>query len=239
VKKQRFILEDAILFRDENYVFINKPPFISTLEDRNDDTNVLSVVRESFPDAQVGHRLDKDTSGVLAIALNPEAYRHFSMQLEHREATKVYHAIVEGARTFRNEQVLAPILKQADGRVKISREGKPAETWFTTLKQFRGYALVECKPVTGRMHQIRIHFSVLGTSIAGDEMYSGKPVFLSALKRSYNLKKETTEEPLSKRMALHAFSLEFLGLDGKMLKVEAPYPKDFRVLLKQLEENAR
>jgi RluA family pseudouridine synthase len=238
VKKERFILNDAILYRDQDYVLINKPPFISTLEDRNDQSNILSIVRETFPDAQVGHRLDKDTSGVLAIALNPEAYRHLSMQLEHREVTKIYHAIVSGNPKFNDEKVNAPILKQADGRVKISRDGKQAETWFTTIRSFRGLSLVECRPVTGRMHQIRIHLSLLGTSIAGDEMYGGKPVFLSGLKRSYNLKKETVEEPIMKRMALHAFSLEFLGLDGKEVKVEAPYPKDFRVLLKQLKENA-
>ena len=237
MKRLQFVLQDSILFQDDNYVLINKPPFISTLEDRNDPTNILSVVRETFPDAQVGHRLDKDTSGVLAIALNPESYRHFSMQLEHREVTKVYHAIVEGTPTLRDQRVDAPILKQADGRVKISRDGKQAETWFNTVKTFRGYTLVECRPITGRMHQIRIHLSLLGASIAGDEMYGGKPVFLSALKRSYNLKKETVEEPLMKRMALHAFSLEFLGLDGKRVKVEAPYPKDFRALLKQLKEN--
>jgi RluA family pseudouridine synthase len=239
VKRLRFDLNDSILHKDDDYVVINKPPFISTLEDRNDQTNILSIVRQTFPDAQVGHRLDKDTSGVLAIALNPESYRQFSMQLEHREVTKIYHAIVEGTPALNEQRVEAPILKQADGRVKISRDGKQAETWFSTVKNFRGYSLVECRPVTGRMHQIRIHLSLLGASIAGDEMYGGKPVYLSTLKRSYNLKKDTVEEPIMKRMALHAFSLEFLGVDGKKLRVEAPYPKDFRVLLRQLEENAK
>jgi RluA family pseudouridine synthase len=239
VKKPRFDLESSILFENSDYVLINKPAFISTLEDRNDDQNVLAALREKYDDAQVGHRLDKDTSGVLAVALNPEAYRHIAMQLEHRQVTKTYHAIAEGVHNFKDVQVNAPILKQADGRVKISREGKDAETWFTTLTQFRGYTLIECKPVTGRMHQIRIHLSTLEASIAGDEQYGGHPVLLSTLKRKFNLKNGTEEEPLMKRMALHAFSLEFLGLDGKKLKVEAPYPKDFRVLLKQLTENAR
>jgi RluA family pseudouridine synthase len=239
VKKPRFDLSSSVLFENSDYVLINKPAFISTLEDRNDDQNILAVLREHYPDPQVGHRLDKDTSGVLAVALNPDAYRNIAMQLEHREVTKVYHAIAEGAHNFKDVHVEAPILKQADGRVKISREGKQAETWFTTLTQFRGFTLVECRPVTGRMHQIRIHLSTLEASIAGDEQYGGHPVLLSALKRNFKLKKETEEEPLMKRMALHAFSLEFLGLDGKKLKAEAPYPKDFRVLLKQLTENAR
>jgi 23S rRNA pseudouridine955/2504/2580 synthase len=79
----------------------------------------------------------------------------------------------------------------------------------------------------------------LEAPIAGDTTYGGHPVFLSAIKKSYNLKKDTEEEPLIRRMALHAFSLEFLGVDGKTLKAEAPYPKDFRVLLKQLADNPR
>jgi 23S rRNA pseudouridine955/2504/2580 synthase len=238
--KERFNFEKSILFQNDDYVLVNKPPFISTLEDRNDPVNILQSVRNFIPDAQVCHRLDKDTSGVLAIARNPEAYRHLSIQLEDREVTKVYHAIVDGIHDFREVLIDAPILKQNDGTVKISRTGKSAQTWFTTLKTLGRYTLVECRPVTGRMHQIRIHLAArLGASIAGDELYGGKPVFLSKIKRGYNLSKGAEEEPLIRRMALHAFSFEFLDLAGKKVKVEAPYPKDFRVLLKQLEDNTR
>jgi RluA family pseudouridine synthase len=237
--KPKFDFQSSILFENRDYVLINKPPFISTLEDRNDPVNILRVARNFIPDAQVCHRLDKDTSGVLAIAKNPEAYRHLSIQLEDREVTKIYHAVVEGIHDFKEELVNAPILKQNDGTVKIAREGKPAQTTFTTLEVMGSYTLVECRPVTGRMHQIRIHLAKLGASIAGDELYGGKPVLLSKIKRGFNLKKNTDEEALMKRMALHAFSLEFLDLDGKKVQVEAPYPKDFRVLVKQLRENTR
>jgi RluA family pseudouridine synthase len=237
--KPRFDFEEAILFSDNDYVLINKPPFISTLEDRNDPVNVLQTAKSIIPDAQVCHRLDKDTSGVLAIAKNPEAYRNLAIQLEDREVTKIYHAVVDGIHDFRGQLVDAPILKQNDGTVKISRQGKSAQTTFNTMEVMGSYTLVECRPVTGRMHQIRIHLSRLGASIAGDELYGGKPVFLSKIKRGFNFKKDIEEEPLMRRMALHAFSLEFLDLVGKKIKVEAPYPKDFRVLVKQLRENAR
>jgi 23S rRNA pseudouridine955/2504/2580 synthase len=237
--KPRFDFAAAILFEDTDYVLVNKPPFISTLEDRNDSINILQVARNFIADAQVCHRLDKDTSGVLAIAKNPEAYRNLSIQLEDREVTKIYHAIVDGIHDFKESLVDAPILKQNDGTVKISRTGKSAQTTFTTMEVMGNYTLVECRPVTGRMHQIRIHLAKLGASIAGDDLYGGKPVFLSKIKRGFNLKKDTAEEALMKRMALHAFSLEFLDMAGKKVKVEAPYPKDFRVLVKQLRENAR
>ena len=76
-------------------MLINKPPGISTLQDRNEPVDLLGLVRRLEPDAQVCHRLDNETSGVLAIARNPEAYRHMSLQFEHRQVQKVYHAVVD------------------------------------------------------------------------------------------------------------------------------------------------
>jgi 23S rRNA pseudouridine955/2504/2580 synthase len=199
----------------------------------------LQIAREIIDDAQVCHRLDKDTSGVLAIAKNPEAYRHLSMQFEHREVEKVYHAVVDGIHNFNEVLVDLPILKQNDGVVKISRsEGKAAQTYFTSLKSFRYHTLVECRPVTGRMHQIRIHLASLKASITGDETYGGKPFLLSQLKRGFNLKKGTEEESFMKRMALHAYSLKFTDLSGNERVIEAPYPKDFQALIRQLEQNS-
>jgi RluA family pseudouridine synthase len=235
----KFKFEDAILFQDDDFILINKPPFISTLEDRNDSQNILALAREYEPDAQVCHRLDKETSGVLAIARNPEAYRHLSMQFENREVSKIYHAVADGIQNFKDQLVDAPILKQNDGTAKISRSGKDAQTYFTTLQTYKNHTLVQCKPVTGRMHQIRVHLALLKASITGDEMYGGKPFYVSSVKRGFNLKKLTDEEPLIKRMALHAFSLEFNLLSGTKMTAEAPYPKDFQALIRQLTENKR
>lgn len=239
MKTTIFRFKDAILFEDEDYVVINKPSFISTLEDRNDPQNILSEAKGYVEDMQVCHRLDKETSGALALAKNPEAYRHLSMQFENRQVTKYYHAVVDGIHDFHVELVDKPILKQNDGTVKISREGKEAQTYFTSLKSFKNHTLVQCSPITGRMHQIRIHLSTLKAPITGDETYGGKPFFLSSLKRGFNLKKMTEELPLMKRMALHAFSLEFAALNGKKVTIEAPYPKDFQALIKQLSAHLR
>lgn len=239
VLKKNFDFRDIILFEDEDYILVNKPPFLSTLEDRHGRPNLLALAREVHPAAQVCHRLDKDTSGVLAIARNPEAYRHLNMQFENRQVGKVYHAVVDGIHNFRDELVDAPILKLDDGVVKINRaEGKAAQTWFTALKSYRYHSLIECRPITGRMHQIRIHLATQRASITGDETYGGKPFLLSQVKRGYKLKKGTEEEPFMKRMALHAFSLQFEDISGKRHIVEAPYPKDFQALIRQLELNS-
>jgi len=226
--------KDLILFESKDYVIVNKPPFLSTLEDRVKELNVLALAKAYEPEAQVAHRLDKDTSGVLAIARNPEAYRHLSMQFEHRTVSKVYHAVVDGRHDMRDVVVTARILKQPDGMVKLTSRGKDAETRFSTLALFARHTLLECRPLTGRMHQIRIHLASLGASITGDELYGGKPFLVSSIKRNFRVKKGTEEQPLIKRMALHAFSLEFRALDGSVVRCEAPYPKDFSALLKQL-----
>lgn len=239
MKIPKFNFEEAILYQDTDFIIINKPPFIATLEDRNDSENILALARQFEADAQVCHRLDKETSGVLAIARNPEVYRHLSMQFENREVNKIYHAVVEGIHSFNNQLVDAPILKQNDGTVKISRSGKDAQTYFNTLQTYKNYTLVECRPITGRMHQIRIHLAFLKASITGDDLYGGKPFYVSSVKRGFNLKKMTEEQPLMKRVALHAFSLEFALMDSTKLKIEAPYPKDFQALIRQLAENKR
>lgn len=185
-------IEDFILFENDDFIVINKPSGIATLDERKDvfAPAILRMAKEYSSDAQVGHRLDKETTGALIIAKNPEAYRHISMQFEHRETAKRYHAVVDGMHNWDGMLVNLPILPLKDGKVIIDRnKGKDAETWFQTLKVYKGFTLVECMPITGRMHQIRIHLTCLKAPIVADEMYGGPDVYVSDLKRNYHLKK--------------------------------------------------
>lgn len=239
MKQSKFKLEDLVLWEDADYFVLNKPPFVSTLQDRADPVNLLNLAKQYSNDAQACHRLDKDTSGAIAFAKNPEAYRHLSMQFEHREVSKIYHAVSDGIHNFKDQLLDAPILKMDDGIAKISRkEGKEAQTYFTSLKSFRYQTLIECRPITGRMHQIRVHLAYLKAPITGDDQYGGKPFFLSSVKKRFNLKKQTEEQPIMNRMALHAYALKFASLAGDKVVVTAPYPKDMQALLRQLELNS-
>ncbi len=239
----KLVFEDLIVFENEDYILINKPPHVASLDERTTDRggqSILRLAKAYHADAQLGHRLDKETSGILAIAKNPEAYRHLAMQFEHREVTKRYHAVTNGVHNFEGISVFLPISPIKDGTaVRIDREhGKVAETIFNTLQAYRTATLVECMPVTGRMHQIRVHLMCLKAPIVNDPTYGGKPVFLSDIKRNFNLKEGTEELPLIHRVALHAHSLTFAMLDGEEQTFTAPYPKDFNVLVKQLEKFA-
>ena len=232
------IFKDLILFEDDNIIVVNKPPFVSSLDDRNGETiNMLRLAKAEFEDIQVCHRLDRETSGALIFAKNPETYRNVSMQFEHREVNKIYHAIVDGQHRFEGLMVELPIGIGNKGMVRIDRaEGKPAETEFNTKQLFKHYSLLECKPKTGRMHQIRIHLATQRAPITGDDLYNGKPFFLSKIKRGYKLSKDQEELPLMKRFALHAKQVGFKNMAGEQILIDAPYPKDFETALKMLQK---
>jgi 23S rRNA pseudouridine955/2504/2580 synthase len=228
--------KDLILFENDDIVVVNKPPFISSLDDRNGETiNMLRLAKQEYEDAQICHRLDRETSGALIFAKNPEAYRNVSMQFEHREVKKIYHAIADGQHRFDNMEVDLPIGIGSKGVVRIDKgEGKAADTLFNTIQLFNHYTLIECQPRTGRMHQIRIHLATQRASITGDALYGGKPFYLSKIKRGYKLSKDQEELPILKRFALHAKQVEFKLMNGEAILVDAPYPKDFETGLKML-----
>jgi len=231
--------KDLIIFEDDNHIVVNKPPFVASLDERggSGEVNILRLAKQYSADAQVCHRLDKETSGAIIIAKNPEAYRSVAMQFEKRKVKKTYHAIVDGQVTFEELFIDLPILNDGNKNVTIDRkEGKRAETIFNSIKYYRHYTLVECKPITGRMHQIRIHLATQRAAISGDDMYRGKPVFLSSIKKGYRISKDDEEQPIMKRFALHAKHLIFKGLDGADIVIEAPYPKDFATLIKLLDK---
>lgn len=231
--------ESLIVFEDDNFMVVNKPPFMASLEDRNDPVNLQKLAKHYDETLSACHRLDKETSGCILFAKNKEAYRHASLQFEHRSIKKVYHAFVNGIHEFKEEVIDLPIYTLNKGTTKIDYSvGKPAKTTVSTLELFKGHSLVECIPETGRMHQIRIHLSKKNAPLINDDMYGGDPLFLSQIKRKYKLKRDTDEQPLIKRFALHAKELVFDNFDKKMA-IQAEYPKDLRVLHKQLVLNKR
>ena len=236
MKKPRF--KDHIIFESDNYLVINKPAGMSTLSDRQDHFNVLSWSRNYWAEAQLCHRLDKETSGALALAKHPQAYRHLALQFQNRQVEKVYHAVTQGRHNMEERQVNLPLIVGRRGLVHVaSHGGKDSQTLFNTIDVYKAHSLISCIPVTGRTHQIRVHLSYLGAPIVGDLSYGGRKFYLSQIKHRYNLKRNTEERPLMSRLALHASSLKFQLLEGQDEEFKAPYPKDFQVLLKQLHKN--
>lgn len=229
--------KEMILQEDENLIFINKPAGISSLDERNNNApSILSMVKRYDEQAQLCHRIDKETSGVLLIARNEETYRSMAMMFEAREVDKVYHAVAEGYLQVKDKAIQLPLSLTKNGLAKVDiKDGKKAETIVTTLKTFNHYSLLECRPVSGRLHQIRVHLASQHFPLVADTSYGGKIPMLSRFKRNYSNGKTGEEQGMIRRVALHASSLEFT-LNEKHYQVTAPYPKDFEVLLKLLEK---
>ncbi len=227
-----------IVFEDDDYLIINKPPFVSTLADRSGAPSVLELANAYFEGCQVCHRLDKETSGVLLISKHAEAYKHANSQFAERNVEKIYHAVADGIHNHKNELIDLPLFISSSGMARVNyKTGKQSSTIVTSLELYKFHTLFECKPVTGRMHQIRVHLAAIGAPLVADKIYGGKDLFLSAIKKKYRPKLENEERPIMARVALHAFSLEFQELNGNFRHIDCPYPKDFRTVVNQLEKN--
>lgn len=170
------------------------------------------------------HRLDAETSGVLIVAFTNSAYAELRRQFESREVRKFYYAIVGRAPKAASDVVRLPLAEEtrrtskysAVTRGKVSRAGKPAVTAFRVVSANDRGALVECRPVTGRLHQVRVHMEAIGSPVLGDRLY-GKG------------------DGLAPRLALHAHRVIFTHpATGETIDVRSPLPKELRAVLTRL-----
>ncbi|HEX9795243.1 MAG TPA: RluA family pseudouridine synthase [Planctomycetota bacterium] len=240
-----------VLYQDEHLVAVNKPAgfpvepgrwgehpvtLTGALLDWAEDRRRPDGLPVARPRAL--HRLDLGTSGVLLYALSLEAERFYRSLFEVGSMEKIYHAVVIGE--VRQGGVIdAPLApdRRDGGRMQIQAGGKPSRTEYTPMRRFRGYSLVEARPRTGRTHQIRVHLASLGHPLAVDPRYGGSDrMLLSELKPGYRAKPGRQEAPLIDRLTLHAASIKAPKFDGGELLVEAPYPKDLKVLLSKMEK---
>lgn len=228
--------QDLIVFEDDYLAVIHKPAGISSLHERAEHANsIIEMARLWNPQAQLCHRIDKDTSGALLIAKHEHVYRDLSILFEKRQIQKTYIAIVWGVPEEKEFSCELPISPTARGRAKIDRrEGKPSTTHFLIREQFGKTSVIEAMPVSGRLHQIRVHLSALGLPLLSDEMYGGKQPFLGNFKRKY---RETSEapRPMIDRFALHAAALNFEWNDTQY-NISVALPEDMAVLLKLLKK---
>ncbi|MCA6071393.1 MAG: RluA family pseudouridine synthase [Endomicrobium sp.] len=234
------IKQIEIIYQNENIVVVNKPAGIIVIPDQRtyENKTLMGILQKQLNQKiWVVHRIDRDTTGVLVFAKTPQAHRDISMQFENSKVRKRYIALASGVVEDDEGSISKPIL--ISGRdVSIDITGKESITNFKVLERFKSYTLAQAIPLTGRRHQIRIHFWSLGHPLAIDGEYGiSEPILLSSLKRNYKTKAGENEKPLISRLTLHAAALT-LTLPGtnEEKTFESPLPKDFEVALKQLRK---
>ena len=196
-------LVPEVIYEDENVVVLDKP------------AGLLSMAKGEYcPEntlEQYGllvHRLDRDTSGVVIMAKNPEVQKFLKKQFQDRKAHKIYFAIVEGRPKLDAAKIDLPIARDLKHPTtfRVDANGKASETFYKVIKANDKYSLVELRPTTGRTHQLRVHMKFLGHPILGDKVYGNEK---------------------ADRLYLHAHKLEVTLPGGERRVFEAMLPKEF------------
>ena len=243
-------LRAALLARGADLAVLDKPAGLSVEPDRFDPDRPalldhLPRELEDAADVRVVHRLDRDTSGVLLVALGARGERALRDAFDARAVEKTYSALVEGEVPWRDgEQVaiehpLAPDPRRRGRMVTAARGGKPARTVAAVERRFRGFTLLTCRPETGRTHQLRVHLAAIGFPLAVDPWYGRRDaLLLSELKRGFRPKPGRPERPLVERATLHARRIRVPGSDlDPAVDHEAPLPADLARVLRELERH--
>ena len=223
-----------IVYEDDDLLVINKPKglVVHPAAGHQDDTLVNGLLYALGDDLSgingelrpgIVHRIDKDTSGLLAVAKNDLAHTVLASQLKDHSMARTYEAIVCGVLKEDSGTVDAPIGRHPSDRKKMcvtQRNSKPAVTHWEVIRRYRGYTHIRCKLETGRTHQIRVHMAYIGHPILGDTVYGHKKPELG-----------------QSSQCLHAGVLCFAHpKDGHPVMVFAELPQYFKDVLNKLEK---
>lgn len=222
------LLNESICYEDQGVMVVNKPAGMAVHGGSGLAWGVVDVVRKIRPGMKVDlvHRLDRDTSGCLLLALNGDALRHLNTQINNNRIEKRYLCLMDGDLQQDRVDVNEPIGQfERSGQkfMRVDPDGKVAHTTFGVLKRYTDCSYVEAELHTGRTHQIRVHAAHLGLSLVADNRYS------PAARRKFWKGKGL------KRMFLHAHQVNFHTPDGEEQLVNAPLPVELSELLNKLE----
>lgn len=226
-----------IVHEDDALIVIDKPAGLVVHPGNGHRTGTLmnallhhAPELTSLPRAGIVHRLDRDTSGLLAVARSLTSQTSLVRQLQARSVTRIYLALVAGV-PAPTGTVEAPIGRHPQQRTRMAvvPAGKPAMTHYRTLESGNGWSLLECRLETGRTHQIRVHLAQIGHPLIGDPVYLPRhvPRNLPAAARDF------------RRQALHATALALVHPSSlQTLQWHSPLPPDMQDLLQQLQDHA-
>ena len=225
----------AIVYEDRDVLVVDKPAGLVVHPAPGHPRGTLAnAVVHHAPDIDLGgsnrpgiiHRLDKDTSGLIAVAKTDRARTTLVPQWEERTVQKGYVALVAGTVPDEEGTIDVPIGRDPAQRQRMAaiRSGRPAVTHFSVVERFPGATLLDVEIETGRTHQIRVHLAFIGHPVVGDSVY-GKVTSVNGI-------------PVD-RQFLHASRLGFSLPDGRSVTFRSPLPPDLQAVLDHLRERER
>jgi tRNA pseudouridine32 synthase / 23S rRNA pseudouridine746 synthase len=209
-----------ILFESADILAVNKPEGLTSIpgSEKGKDTLVEMLSKQYDQKLFVVHRLDRDVSGVMLLARTAAAHKWLNDQFSAHTVKKTYLALVHGSPDPAQGVINKPIHKFGSGRMGVDQlRGKPSKTEYEVVETLGKFSLVKAQPLTGRTHQIRVHFYSIGHPIAGDRLYG-----------------EKAAQAAFPRMMLHAQSIVFKLPSGEEKTVEAPVPESFAAVMDSL-----
>ena len=219
-------LEGQVLYEDKRLLVLNKPAGLAVHGGSGISHGVIELLRAARPDIHdlsLVHRLDRETSGCLVLAKRRSALRELHAQFRAGTVEKNYLALVAGDWQLGDQVVDAPLLvehrKKGERHVVVSDAGKPAQTKMRLSRTFGKFSLLQCQPLTGRTHQIRVHALHLGHPIAMDDRYGDPEANAAAAKLGL------------RRLFLHAQSISFPDSSGNDLHFTAPLANELERFL--------
>jgi len=216
-------MDIKIIYEDNDVIVIDKPAGILVHPVLNEKDTLLDFLKNKYPNAQLVHRLDQDTSGLMVIAKNQQMAEFLKAQFKNREIKKKYLALVYGILKDKKGIIAKSISKsrKRGGSQTIAPIGKMREalTRYEVIKEFKNYSLLEVSPETGRTHQIRVHLASIGHPVVGDE--------------KYKFKRQKTIKGLN-RQFLHAKYLKFKLPNGEVKEFESELPNDLKLVIDKL-----
>jgi RluA family pseudouridine synthase len=229
----------TVIFENERFIAVNKAPGISVGGDRWDESKErLDRLLErdmKLPKIYTVHRIDRETSGLVVFARDRETHRALSLAFEQRLVAKRYVVIVHGRPAWKEttcDLALVPNGNKKHMTIIDKYRGKESLTHFIRLISAGNYTVLEARPETGRIHQIRVHAAALGHPVVCDGLYGKEtPVKLSSFKNNWRGDPHE-EKPLLSRLGLHSHELTLPDTQT----LTAPLPKDMASLIKQMEK---
>ncbi|HIH2762988.1 MAG TPA: RluA family pseudouridine synthase [Candidatus Azoamicus sp.] len=209
----------------ENFIALNKPFGIAVHSGTKSEKNIISLIKnKEYEYIELCHRLDKNTSGCMILAKNKDFLSKFNKLISEKKIIKEYHAIIKGS-LDKNAITIKTKNKLNLYNSKINDEDKYSESIIKNITIYKNASLIKITPITGRLHQIRIHLTHIGYPIANDEKYGNK-TFNNEIKK-YGIS----------RMILHSKTIKFTcPITQKKITIHSEYDCEIKKLIKNLKE---